>query len=78
MVLSVPKNENLVFPRHTGKEVFASGTEKHQHSPLARLLLEESRQIYLMLGREMSALEIAKKLNWHHFTIYREINRNMF
>lgn len=40
--------------------------------------LEERRQIYQMRGRKISAVEIAKKLNRHHSTIYREINRNMY
>ncbi len=50
------------------------GQKKHH----THLSLEERRQIYLMLGRKMSAVEIAKKLGRHHSTIYREINRNMY
>lgn len=50
------------------------GQKKH-HSHLS---LDERRQIYLMLGRKISALEIAKKLGRHHSTIYREIDRNMY
>ena len=49
--------------------------QKNHHTHLS---LEERRQIYLMLGRKMSACEIAKKLGRHHSTIYREINRNMY
>lgn len=50
--------------------------ERKKHH--THLSLEERRQIYLMLGRKMSAVEIAKKLGRHHSTIYREINRNMY
>ena len=50
------------------------GQKKHH----THLSLEGRRQIYLMLGRKMSAVEIAKKLGRHHSTIYREINRNMY
>lgn len=48
-------------------------TKKHKH-----LTLDERRQIYFLLGRKMSAVEIARKLNRHHSTIYREIQRNSF
>ena len=47
--------------------------KKHTH-----LSLEERRQIYFLLGRKMSAVEIARQLNRHHSTIYREIQRNSY
>lgn len=46
---------------------------KHKH-----LTLDERRQIYFMLGRKMSVVDIARQLQRHHSTIYREIQRNSY
>lgn len=46
---------------------------KHKH-----LSLEERRQIYFLLGRKVSVVEIARQLDRHHSTIYREIQRNSY
>lgn len=48
---------------------------KKHHTHLS---LEERRQIYFLLGRKVSACEIARKLGRHHSTIYREIQRNSY
>lgn len=48
-------------------------SKKHKH-----LTLDERRQIYFMLGKKMSAAAIARQLNRHHSTIYREIQRNSY
>lgn len=50
-----------------------SNRKHHTH-----LSLEERRQIYFMLGRQVSVCEIANKLKRHHSTIYREIARNTY
>lgn len=49
--------------------------EPRNHTHLS---LKERRQIYQMLGRKMSAVEIARQLDRHHSTIYREIQRNSY
>ena len=69
-----PNAKNVYF-QCTQKRTFVQMGQKKHHTHLS---LEERRQIYLMLGRKMSAVDITKKLDRHHCTIYREINRNMY
>lgn len=48
-------------------------SKKHKH-----LSLEERRQIYLLLGRKLSVVQIAHQLGRHHSTVYRELQRNSY